>query len=339
MAHFVQWASRMNRAPRIARISITDRCDLACVYCRPPSGDWCIPRERRLDVAAWAALFNALAQSGVHRLRLTGGEPLLHPFVVSLVEAAAKTSGIDDVALTTNATRLELLAQPLRDAGLRRLNISVDSLREERFVAMTRGGSLTKVMRGVEAALAAGFEEIKSNTVVLGPGPGGVRNDDELSDIATWAWSLGITPRFIELMPIGIAVELEGRFVSYATMRERLAGILDGLDTDFRPDANRGPARYVRAADGSGKRIGFITGTSMPFCDGCDRIRVTSDGSVVSCLATNACVSVAGAARAGDGAGLVRGVRDAWMQKPDTTSWRGTRETSARRVSMRVLGG
>ncbi len=329
----------MNRSPGAARISITDRCDLACVYCRPATGDWCIPAEHRLDVAAWSEVFKALAQSGVQRLRITGGEPLLHPFVVSLVAAAVKTTGINDVALTTNATRLEQLALPLRDAGLRRLNISIDSLQEDRFVTITRGGSLTPVLRGIRAARAVGFDEIKTNTVVLGPGRSGVRNDDELEQIAKWAWSLGMTPRFIELMPIGVAVELDGQFVSYGTMRERLAGVLDDSDDDFRPDPNRGPARYVRAADGSGRRIGFITGTSKPFCDGCDRIRVTSDGSVVSCLAINDCVSVAGAARAGDTTRLVQSLRDAWTHKPDTASWRGTTEGSARKVSMRVLGG
>ncbi|MBK9259876.1 MAG: radical SAM protein [Polyangiaceae bacterium] len=330
----------MNRPPAAARVSITDRCDLACVYCRPANGDACLPRERRLDVSAWAELFKALAAQGVRRLKLTGGEPLLHPHVVELVRTAANTPGITDVSLTTNATRLESLAQPLRDAGLSRINISVDSLREDRFRVITRGGELVQVLRGVRAACAAGFDEIKTNTVVLGPGErGDDRNDDELSDIVTWAWSLGITPRFIELMPIGVAAQFPGRLVSYRQMRDALVCLLGTNDEIGKVDDNRGPARYVSASQNRASRVGFITGTTRPFCEGCDRIRITADGQVRSCLARMDCVDVSDAARAGDFADLVQSLHTAWTQKPDTRSWKGSTETSARRVSMRVLGG
>lgn len=336
-------ANLMNRSPAAARVSITDRCDLACIYCRPSHGDVCLPRERRLDVSAWVEVFKALAAQGVRRLRLTGGEPLLHPDVVALVRAAASTPGVTDVALTTNATRLDSLAQPLRDAGLSRINISVDSLREHRFRAITRGGDLAQVLRGVRAACAAGFDEVKTNTVVLGPRDGVEecidRNDDELSDLVSWAWSLGITPRFIELMPIGVAAQMKDRFVSYRQMRLALLPLLATTDESGTMDDNRGPARYVTACDDSTRRVGFITGTTRSFCDGCDRIRITTDGQVLSCLASTDCVDVSAAARAGDGADLARGLRMAWTQKPDSRSWQGTTENSARRVSMRVLGG
>lgn len=330
----------MNRSPAAARISITDRCDLACIYCRPAQGDACFPRERRLDVAPWAEVFKALAAQGVRRLRLTGGEPLLHPQVTELVRAAATTPGINDVSLTTNATRLEALARPLRDAGLARINISVDSLRADRFQRFTRGGDLAQVLRGVRAACAVGFDEIKTNTVVMGPGEElDDRNDDEVVNLVTWAWSWGITPRFIELMPLGVAAGMQDRLVPYHKMRAELRDLLTEGNDLGPADNNRGPARYVSERNGSSRRVGFITGTTRPFCDGCDRIRVTADGKVRSCLARTDCVDVSLAARDADGLALAQNLHSAWMQKPDTANWQGATEHSARRVSMRVLGG
>lgn len=330
----------MNQAPAAARISITDRCDLACIYCRPAEHDPCLPRERRLDVSSWKAVFRALAAQGVHRLRLTGGEPLLHPDVVQIVQAAHETPGIDDVALTTNGIRLESLAKPLREAGLSRLNVSLDSLDEARFRALTRGGNLTQVLHGIRTACGVGFREIKTNTVVMGLSDNPtLRNDDELVDITQWAWSNGITPRFIELMPIGIGGEMQHQLVTYRRMREILVCLLGTNDMEGVVDQQRGPARYVMAENGSGSRIGFITGTTQPFCDGCDRIRVTANGEVRACLARMDCVNVAEAARSCDADGLARSLQEAWAHKPDTTSWRGSSETSARRVSMRVIGG
>jgi len=330
----------MNQAPAAARISITDRCDLACIYCRPAQHDPCLPRERRLDVSSWKAVFRALAAQGVHRLRFTGGEPLLHPDVVQIVQVAHETAGIDDIALTTNGMRLESLAKPLHDAGLSRLNVSVDSINEARFRAITRGGNLTQVLHGIRTACDVGFREVKTNTVVMGSGDNHtLRNDDELVEITEWAWSQGITPRFIELMPIGIGGEIQNQLVTYRRMREILVCLLGTNDMEGVVDQQRGPARYVMAENGSGSRIGFITGTTQPFCDGCDRIRVTANGEVRACLARMDCVNVAEAARSCDADGLARSLQEAWAHKPDTTSWRGSSETSARRVSMRVIGG
>ncbi|HEX3343568.1 MAG TPA: radical SAM protein, partial [Polyangiaceae bacterium] len=150
--------------PRTVRVSLTDRCDLACVYCRPSRSDGYL--EKRLDDDGWRAMVRALVDAGVRRVRITGGEPLLHPRVTELVAYVASL-GVDDLALTTNATLLARLARPLRDAGLRRLTVSLDSLVPERFWRITRGGRLETVLAGIEAARAVGFDELKVNTVVL----------------------------------------------------------------------------------------------------------------------------------------------------------------------------
>jgi cyclic pyranopterin phosphate synthase len=329
-------------APRAVRISITDRCDLACLYCRPGRNDGYFPAEARLGADHWVSLVAGLVARGVTRVRITGGEPLLHPHVVEIVSAVAHMKGVDDVALTTNATRLVELAKPLRDAGLQRINVSIDSLDEGRFSRLTRGGRLRDVLDGIEAARRAGFEEIKTNTVVMGPAPTPIgeqdaHNDDELVTIARWAWSLGATPRFLELMTVGEGAKLRGRLVPYGEMRARLAPLL-AEDPPHRP-ANRGPASYLPAADGSGRRIGFITGASDTFCQGCDRLRATSDGTLRPCLATTDAVDVAEAARAGDLPEIGRRLDEAWAMKPDGVVWKGCTEESASDVNMRSTGG
>src|SRR5262245_42365754 len=150
--------------PRSVRISLTDRCDLACIYCRPSRSEEYM--EERLGERGWEAMIEGLARAGVRRVRVTGGEPLLHPRVVDVIAYVAKL-GFEDIALTTNATRLERLAVPLRRAGLMRLTVSIDSLDADRFRRLTRGGDLARVLAGVEAARAAGYPEIKLNCVVL----------------------------------------------------------------------------------------------------------------------------------------------------------------------------
>src|SRR5262249_40184190 len=180
--------------PRSVRLSLTDRCDLACIYCRPDKQDGYL--EDRLEVEAWKTMALGLVRAGVRRVRLTGGEPLLHPAVVEVVSFLG-TLGLDDLALTTNATRLERHAKPLRAAGLGRVNVSLDTLDPARFRRMTRGGKLDVVLRGIDAALAAGFDEVKLNAVVVRG-----ENDAELEDIVRWSWARGIVPRFLEVMHI-----------------------------------------------------------------------------------------------------------------------------------------
>ena len=326
-------------APRAVRISITDRCDLACLYCRPGRNDGYFPAEARLGADHWVSLVEGLVARGVKRVRITGGEPLLHPHVVEIVHAVAHLQGVEDVELTTNAARLVELAQPLKDAGLQRINISIDSLDEKRFATMTRGGRLHDVLAGIDAARRAGFTELKTNTVVMGGEPDDRTsgNEGELVAIARWAWSIGATPRFLELMTVGEGAKLRHRVVPYPEMRALLAPLLAD-DPPHRPE-NRGPARYVRAADGSDRGIGFITGTSDTFCHGCDRLRATSDGTLRPCLATTDSVDVADAARAGDLSEIGRRLDEAWAMKPDGVVWKGCTEETAGDVNMRSTGG
>jgi GTP 3',8-cyclase len=323
-------ADRQRIGPRTARISLTDRCDLACVYCRPSRSDGYL--EKRLEDAAWRAMVRALVQTGVRRVRITGGEPLLHPRVTELVAFVASL-GVDDLALTTNATLLETLAQPLRDAGLRRLTVSLDSLVPERFWRITRGGRLDRVLAGVEAARAAGFDELKVNTVVLRG-----ENDDELPAIVEWAWVRGIVPRFIELMHIGEGAKLPRQtLVGHDEMRAHLTHLLS--DETGEREADRGPARYVSARRDATLRVGFITGTTDTYCETCDRLRVASDGTLRPCLATNDGVNAMGLAESGDVAGLMQAIAGAWALKPDGRTWKGCTEETAADVSMRAIGG
>jgi cyclic pyranopterin phosphate synthase len=316
--------------PRTVRISLTDRCDLACVYCRPSRNDGYL--EKRLDDEAWKTMVRALVRAGIRRVRITGGEPLLHPRVVPLVAFVASL-GVEDLALTTNATRLEQLARPLRDAGLTRLTVSLDSLVPERFWRITRGGRLDLVLAGIEAARAAGFDELKTNTVVLRGD-----NDDELAEITLWAWARGLVPRFIEVMRVGEGAKLPGeKLFGAREMRARLAELL--AEEPGERDKNRGPAKYVRSRADARLRVGFITGTTDTYCDSCDRLRVASDGTLRPCLATNDGVNAMSLAQSGDVQGLVHAVAEAWSLKPDGRTWKGCTEDTAADVSMRAIGG
>ncbi len=311
-------------------MSLTDRCDLACLYCRPSRSDGYL--EKRLDDDAWKAMVRALVQAGVRRVRITGGEPLLHPRVTELVAFVASL-GVEDLALTTNATQLERLARPLRDAGLRRLTVSLDSLVPERCWRITRGGQLDRVLAGVDAALGAGFEEMKLNTVVLRG-----ENDDELPALVEWAWARGIVPRFIEVMRVGEGANLpESKLVGHGEMRLRLSSLIG--DDEGTRDPHRGPARYVPGRRDPRLRVGFITGTTDTYCSTCDRLRVASDGTLRPCLATNDGVSGMELAQRGDVEGLVQAIGEAWALKPDGETWKGCTEDTAAGVSMRAIGG
>lgn len=317
-------------SPRSVRISVTDRCDFACTYCRPDRNEGYA--ERRLLPAEWKTLLDGLIDSGVQRFRLTGGEPLLVPHVVELVRHLAER-GVVDLALTTNASRLAKLAKPLKEAGLMRINVSIDSLDPARFAAMTRGGRLSDVLAGIDAAIEVGFAPIKLNAVVLR----GV-NDDELESLTRFAWERRLVPRFLEVMPIAEGAKLvKEHLVTAAEMRARLAPLCEPEEATPEPD--RGPARYVRALGDPSLRVGFISGTSDTFCGTCDRLRVSSTGVLRPCLATDVGVDAADLARAGDAGGLGARVAEAWAQKPDGLVWKGCTEDSAKSVSMRAIGG
>jgi cyclic pyranopterin phosphate synthase len=316
--------------PRSVRISVTDRCDFACTYCRPSRDDGYA--EGRLLPSDWATMFEGLVRAGVRRVRLTGGEPLLHPRIVDIV-AQLSALGVEDLALTTNASQLAKLAAPLARAGLRRINVSIDTLDEDRFRAVTRGGELAPVLAGIDAALDAGLTPLKLNTVVLR----GV-NDDEVERLTLWAWERALVPRFLEVMRIGEGARLPPEtLVTAEEMQARLAPWLEPTAAAVEPD--RGPARYRQKRGDPALRVGFISGTSDTFCDACDRLRVSSTGTLRPCLATDDGVEAGAAARAGDASQVVRHIDEAWTMKPDGQRWKGCTEDTAASVSIRAIGG
>lgn len=291
------------RAISYLRVSLTDRCNFRCTYCSPAAYE---PPEALLSRAELARLFRLFARLGVRRVRLTGGEPTLRADVVAVVADAAATPGVEDVALTTNGHRLEELVEPLREAGLGAVNVSLDTLRPERLAGVSgRGARLERILAGIEAA-AGRFRSLKLNTVVLR----GV-NDDELAELVRYAWDRGALPRFIEQMPFG-----GGEVVPLAEVRARLAAAGFAL----RPDPLRGwgPARHLRATDGRGREglVGFIGAMTENFCDDCNRARVTADGGFQACLGGTDRVPLRELMRAGapDGA-LAEAIRGALLRK------------------------
>ncbi len=270
------------------RLSVTDRCDLACVYCMPPGGEHEHGlRKELLTFEEAARIVRVFSSMGIERVRLTGGEPLIRKDVVDLVRHVAATGA--KVVMTTNATRLEALAAPLVDAGLRGVNVSLDSLDPDTFASMTRGGDLAQVLRGILAADAAGLE-VKINVVLVRG-----RTDHEAGRIVDWAWAHGFTPRFIELMPLGEGAKLglEARVPADEVIAQLRRGLASNPE-DHR--ANHGPARYLK---GDGGPVGFITPLSNEFCGTCNRVRVTAQGELRACLASRRAVSLRDVLRGG----------------------------------------
>jgi GTP 3',8-cyclase len=323
-------AARVVTEPRSVRLSLTDRCDLACVYCRPESKEAYF--ESKLNLAEWKLMIDGLLAAGVVRVRITGGEPLLSPHLRDAIAYLADC-GVADIALTTNATRLAKLARPLKAAGLHRLNISIDSLDDARFARMTRGGKLEQVLAGIDAAVAEGFAPIKLNAVVMRD-----ENLCELSELVQFAWARNITPRFLEVMAIGEGPSVMSSFVSMQEMKLSLQTLID-TDADARVDPDRGPARYLPARGNPKQRVGFISGTSDTYCKGCDRLRIASDGMVRPCLATSDGLSASAALASGDPNQVASAIAEAWKQKPDGDSFKGCTEASAQDVSIRQIGG
>ncbi|WP_084667212.1 GTP 3',8-cyclase MoaA [Thermanaeromonas toyohensis] len=258
------------------RVSVTDRCNLRCRYCMPEEG---VPLKNHDDILRLeeiVRLVQAALQVGIKRIRLTGGEPLVRKNLVSLVRELASLPGLEEISLTTNGQLLESLALPLKEAGLKRVNISLDTLQPDRYSFITRGGSIEAVWRGIRAALAAGLVPVKLNVVV-------VRgfNEDEILDFASLALREPLHVRFIELMPIGTAA---GEYFGYVPLQE----IWKRLAANFKLEPmldlpGNGPARSFRVAGGPGS-VGFIGALSEHFCSRCNRLRLTADGKLRPCL-------------------------------------------------------
>jgi GTP 3',8-cyclase len=296
-------ADAQGRLIRYLRISLTDRCNFRCTYCSPSEHEAPEGLLTRDELARLVRLFAGL---GVRRIRLTGGEPTLRKDLVPIVGDAAGTPGIEDVALTTNGHRLDELVDPLREAGLGSLNVSLDTLVPERLGGVSgKGARLDRILAGIDAA-AGRFRSLKLNTVVMR----GV-NEDELGALVRHAWDRGALPRFIEQMPFGGGVPVPLREV-----RARLEAEGFGLS----PDGWRGwgPARHMRARDRDGREglVGFIGAMTENFCEDCNRARVTADGGFQACLGGEDRVSLRDLARSGaDDAAIAVAVRGALSRK------------------------
>lgn len=277
------------------RLSVTDRCNCRCAYCMPESG---VPMLGHADILSFeelAAVARAAAELGVRKVRLTGGEPLARRGVVDLVRMVAAVPGVDEVAMTTNATLLAPVAGALREAGLSRLNVSLDTLRPDRYAKITRCGRLEDTLAGLDAAREAGFSRTKVNCVLMG----GV-NDDEVADLAGLARNEAVDVRFIELMPIGPAAGCpRASFVAAEAVLDALPG-LELLGRD-------GVAELYRMPGWAG-RVGLIRPMSHKFCDGCSRIRVTADGKLKPCLHSAAEIDLRGLGHEGLLAALRAGI-------------------------------
>jgi len=292
------------------RLSVTDRCDLRCSYCLPQGfrdfeepGHWLNFDEVELVMRAFTEL-------GVRRIRLTGGEPLSRGRLPELARRLAALPGLADLSLSTNATRLDRHAAALRQSGVTRLNVSLDSLQSTRYAEITGGGALSQVLSGLAAARSAGFSPIKINMVVME----GI-NDDEISAMVHFCIAQGFALRFIETMPVGDTGRAASRhFLDLREVRRR-------LEQEFQliPGAlpGGGPARYVQVA-GTDLRIGFITPISQHFCETCNRVRLTVDGSLYTCLGQEDKTELRPLLRAGSGIEELKTViRQAIALKPE----------------------
>ncbi|MDR2186702.1 MAG: GTP 3',8-cyclase MoaA [Azonexus sp.] len=271
------------------RLSITDRCDFRCTYCMAEEMTF-LPREAVMSLEESLRVARVFVALGVNKLRVTGGEPLVRKDALWLIERLAALPGLDNLVLTTNGSQLDRFARPLFAAGVKRLNISLDTLRPERFREITRIGDLGKVKKGIAAARAAGFRRTKLNVVMMRG-----RNDDEFVDLTRFALANELDISFIEEMPLGDILSRDSRFISSEETRQRLAEHFELLPST---EDSGGPARYWRIPDAA-TRVGFISPHSHNFCDTCNRVRITARGELYPCLGHNDAVNLLDALRSG----------------------------------------
>ncbi len=259
------------------RLSLTDGCNLRCRYCALAREE----RPRLLEATLAVALVRWLAvRHGVRHVRLTGGEPLLHPRLREIVAALSASGALEEITLTTNGQALARLAPSLRQAGLSRINVSLDTLKPDRFARLTRGGVLDRTLRGIDAALTAGLTPVRLNVVVQRH-----VNDEEIGRLAAWGVARGCTVRFLEVMPIGpMAEQGSGCLVPAAEILERLAAEFTLTPLPAPPGQPATDYAVRSRTDGSAGVIGVIASTTRPFCGQCRRLRITTRGEILSCL-------------------------------------------------------
>ena len=267
---------RFGRRISYLRISLTDRCNFRCVYCMEPDQRFS-PRDHVLTLEEMEQVAAAFVDLGVRKIRLTGGEPLVRAGALDLMQRISALPGLDELVITTNGALLPTMAQDLHAAGIKRINISLDSLKPERFRAITRNGDLAQVLRGIDAALAAGFDRIKLNVVILKN-----RNHDEVVDLVRFAMARDINISFIEEMPLGVIGDHDRAEVFYSSEQIR-ADLESELTLVPTTETTGGPARYYRVP-GTETRVGFISPHTHNFCGDCNRVRVTAEGLLLLCL-------------------------------------------------------
>ncbi len=323
------------RAITYLRVSVTDRCDFRCVYCMAEDMTF-LPKRDLLTLEELGRLCGAFIAKGVRKLRITGGEPLVRRDIMVLFRELGKhleTGALEELTLTTNGSQLERFAGELRDAGVRRINVSLDTLDRAKFKAITRWGDLGKVMAGLKAAQDAGLA-IKINTVALK----GI-NEDEIPDMIAWAHGQGMDLTLIETMPLGdIDGDRTEQYLPLSIVRARLA---DRFALEDLPYRTGGPARYVRIAE-TGGRLGFITPMTHNFCESCNRVRVTCTGTLYMCLGQEDAADLRAPLRASEGNALLdSAIDEAIGRKPkghDFVIDRRSRKPSVGR-HMSVTGG
>lgn len=266
---------RFGRKVDYIRLSITDRCDYRCVYCMSENMTF-LPRDEVLSLEECARLVKVFVKLGVSKVRITGGEPLVRKNAIQLFEEIGQLLGLRELVVTTNGSQLEHHAQALKQAGVRRINISLDSLNEARFRKITRVGELSKVLRGIAAAKQAGFEGIKLNSLLMR----GI-NDDEALPLVAFAIEQGIDISFIEEMPLGLVHH--NRDSTYVSNEDTLKLLRARYDLISGVETTGGPARYWRIPN-TDTKIGFISPHSHHFCESCNRVRISSKGELYLCL-------------------------------------------------------
>ena len=309
--HHSQLVDPFGRRITYLRLSVTDRCDFRCTYCMSEDMQFA-PREQILSLEELYAVADAFIGLGVKRIRITGGEPLVRKNLLSLLARLGARDELEDLAITSNGSQLAELAPQLRAAGVKRLNISLDSLQRERFAAFTRRDKLEQVLAGIEAARAAGFAKIKLNSVVQKG-----RNDDEVLDLVEFAVARGLDISFIEEMPLGdiSSHRREQTYCSSDEVRQRIEQRYALVRSSKRTG---GPSRYWQVA-GSDTQVGFISPHSHNFCGDCNRVRVTAEGKLVLCLGHDNALDLKSLMRAhpGDSQRLRDALLEALQLKPE----------------------
>ena len=301
---------KFNRVVDYVRISVTDRCDFRCVYCMDDEMKF-VPRAQLLTLEEISKIAQAFTELGVKKIRITGGEPLVRRNVIKLFQDIGELPNLHELVLTTNGSQLTKMAQDLKDAGVKRINISLDSLDADKFKRITRVGELDNVLAGIDTALATGFEKIKINTVILKN-----RNDDEIIDLVRYASDRGMDISFIEEMPLGVIGDHDRAEAYYSSddIKKDIEQVFELVPTT---ETTNGPSKYFKLPE-TGTRVGFISPHSHNFCDDCNRVRLPCEGRLLLCLGQEHSVDLRKTLRAypEDKEKLKQAIRDSMLIKP-----------------------